>query len=98
MAFSYSIIDVSALAVGDQVRAAVAQDGHCYNYPVPTGTGNTFQTVSKIVVAAAPPGASATEVLYTVYMVSANPFSAPVDFTLKGTSNDFIVKATGSAP
>jgi hypothetical protein len=97
MAFTYSIVDVSALAVGDQVRAAVAADGHCYSYPVPTTGGATFATVSKIVVAPAPPGASASEVLYTVYIGASNPYSLPVDFTLKGTSNDFVVKATGTA-
>lgn len=97
MAFTYSVIDVSALAVGDQVRAAVAKDGHCYSYDVPTTGGATFQTVAKIVAAPAPPGGTGTDVLYTVYMTAANPFNAPIDFTLKGSSNDFVVKATGTA-
>lgn len=97
MAFTYSIVDVSALAVGDQVRAAVAQDGHCYSYAVPTVGGTSFQTVAKIVKADVAPGASSTEVLYTVYMNAANPYNLPVQFTLKGSSNDFVVKATGTA-
>lgn len=97
MAFTYSVVAPESAAVGDQVRAAVAIDGHCYAYAVPTTGGATFQTISKIVKADAPPGGSTNDVLFTFYLTSSNPFSLPVDFTLKGGSNDFLVKATGTA-
>jgi len=43
MAFTYSLVTVNNLAVGDQVRAAVAADGHAYVFPVPTTGGASFQ-------------------------------------------------------
>jgi len=42
MAFTYSLVTVNNLAVGDQVRAAVAADGHAYVFPVPTTGGASF--------------------------------------------------------
>lgn len=104
MAFTYTVIKVDALAVGDQVRAAVVTDGHCYSFPVPTVTSATFPTtVRAIYPAAVPPGTDSagnpvtnTSVLWTVQLNNASSFALPVDFTLND-KDDFIVKATGTA-
>lgn len=104
MAFTYSIVTVNNLAVGDQVRAAVAADGHAYVFPVPTTGGASFPTtVRAIFPAAVPPGTDSagnpvtnTSVLWTVQLNNGSVFNLPTDFTLNATS-DFVVKATGTA-
>lgn len=97
MAFSYSVVRVTALAVNDQVAGFVsAAGGPAFVFPEPTGTGNTYPTtVKSIFNAPLPPGGSSGEQLVTVYL-NGNPFSLPIDFTLNGHS-DWVIKATGSA-
>lgn len=97
MAFSYTVVRVSALAVNDQVAGFVqASGGPSFVFPEPTGTGNTYPTTVKSKVAAdVPPGGSSSDVLTTVYL-NGNPFSLPIDFTLNAHS-DWVIKATGSA-
>jgi len=99
MAFTYTIVKADALAVGDQVRAAVMQDGHAYVFPVPTTSGATFPTTVRSILnlAANTPGAGATDGQYLVQLTNSSPFALPTDFTIND-NNDFIVKATGTAP
>ena len=104
MAFTYALVRVNALAVGDQVYAAVAADGHAYVYPVPTTGGATFPTtVRKIFPADVPPGTDSggnpvtnTSVLWTIQLNNGSVFNLPTDFTLNATT-DFVIKATGTA-
>lgn len=104
MAFTYSIVAASALSVGDQVRAIVAADGHCYVFPVPTTGGATFpSTVKKLVAADVPPGTDSggnpvtnASVLWTIYLNNASQFALPNQATVNATT-DFVVKATGTA-
>lgn len=98
MAFTYTAVRVSALAVNDQVAGFVsAAGGPAFVFTEPTGTGNTYpSTVKSKVSADTPPGGSSSDVLTTVYLNSSNPFSLPVDFTLNAHS-DWVIKATGSA-
>lgn len=107
MAFSYALVRANALAVGDQVYAAVAADGHAYVYgPVPTTGGATFPTtVRAIFPADVPPGTdsagnpvTSAAVLWTIQLNPANgsKFNLPTDFTINATS-DFVIKATGTA-
>lgn len=97
MAFTYTVVRVSALAVNDQVAGYVsAAGGPAFVFTEPTGTGNTYPTtVKSIVSAATPPGGSSGDVLTTVYL-NGNPFSLPIDFTLNSHS-DWVIKATGAA-
>lgn len=97
MAFTYSIVAVGSLAVGDQVRAVVCADGHSYVFPVPTTGGASFPTTVRAIFAAPlPPGASAPDGLTTVQLNNSSAFALPTDFTING-STDFVVKATGTA-
>lgn len=107
MAFTYALVRANALAVGDQVYAAVAADGHAYVYgPVPTTGGATFPTtVRKIFPADVPPGTDSggspvtnAAVLWTIQLNAANGsiYNLPTDFTLNATS-DFVIRATGTA-
>lgn len=104
MAFTYTIVKANALAVGDQVYAAVAADGHSYVYPVPTTGGASFPTtVRAIFPADVPPGTdsagnpvTSAAVLWTIQLNNGSKFNLPTDFTLNSTT-DFIVKATGTA-
>lgn len=98
MAFTYTIVKADALAVNDQVRAAVMQDGHAYVFPVPTTTGATFPTTVRSIknLAVDTPGAGATDGQYIVQLNNSSVFALPVDFTIND-NNDFIVKATGTA-
>lgn len=104
MAFTYSIVTVNNLSVGDQVRAAVAADGHAYVFPVPTTGGASFPTtVRAIFPAAVPPGTDSsgnpvdnTSVLWTIQLNNGSVFNLPTDFTLNAKT-DFVVKATGTA-
>lgn len=104
MAFTYAVVPVTSLSVGDQIRAAVAADGHAYVYPVPTTGGATFPTtVRKIFPADVPAGVDSagnpvtnTSVLWTIQLNSSSVFNLPVDFTINATT-DFVVRATGTA-
>lgn len=99
MAFATpTAIKVTSLAVGNQVVAALAADGHCYVYPTPaSGSGLQYPTVTKIVSAPLPPGDStAGDALFTVYMSDASSFALPKDFTINGNS-DWVVTVTGTA-
>jgi hypothetical protein len=98
MAFTYTVVRVTALAVNDQVAGFVsAAGGPAFVFTEPTGTGNTYPTtVKSIFTAPLPPGdVTAGDSLTTVYL-NGNPFSLPIDFTLNGHS-DWVIKATGSA-
>jgi hypothetical protein len=104
MAFTYAVVTVNNLAVGDQIRAAVAADGHAYVYPVPTTGGATFPTtVRAIFPSAVPPGTDSggnpvtnTSVLWTIQLNNGSVFNLPTDFTLNATT-DFVIRATGTA-
>lgn len=104
MAFTYNApIKVNALAVGNQVVLAAAADGHCYVYPTPTTTGASYPTVKALYPATVPPGVDGLgaaldtgDVLWTVQLTPASPYSAPVDFVINA-STDWVVTATGTA-
>jgi hypothetical protein len=98
MAFTYTVIKVTSLNVGDQVVAAVVADGHAYVYPTPAASsGLQYPTVRAIYSAALPPGDStAGDALFTVQMNNANAFALPNDWTINGNT-DWIIKATGTA-
>lgn len=98
MAFTYTIVKADALAVGDQVRAAVMQDGHAYVFPVPTTSGATFPTTVRAIYnqTANTPGAGGTDGLYQVQLNNSSVFALPTDFVINDNA-DFIVKATGTA-
>jgi hypothetical protein len=96
MAFATpTAVKVNTLAVGNQVVAAVAADGHCYVQPTPTATGAQYPTVQSIVAPVLPPGANAGDGLYTVYLTG-SAFSQPIDFTLNATT-DWVITTTGNA-
>lgn len=97
MAFTYSVVRIASLSVGDQVAGWVADGKNSRVFPEPTTGGATYaSTVTKIVSAATPPGASSTDVLSTVYLGDSNYNNLPVQFTVNGHS-DWIIKATGTA-
>lgn len=97
MAFTYTVVRVTALAVNDQVAGYVsAAGGPAFVFTEPTVSTTTYPTtVKSIVNAALPPGGNSGDQLVTVYL-NGNPFSLPIDFTLNGHS-DWVIKATGSA-
>lgn len=97
MAFATpTAIKVGSLAVGNQVVAAVAADGHAYVYPTPaSGSGLQYPTVTKIVAPVLPSNANAGEGIYTVYLSGA-PFTLPQDFSVNGIT-DWVVTTTGTA-
>jgi len=98
MAFTYAITKADALTVGQMVRAAVMQDGHCYSYPVPTTGGATFPTTVRSItnLASGTPGAGGTDGLYQVILNNSSPYALPTDFVIND-NNDFLVTATGTA-
>jgi len=97
MAFTYTVVRVTALAVGDQVAGWVADGKNSRVFPEPTVASATYpSTVLKIVSAAIPPGASSTDVLTTVYLNDTNYNNLPVQFVANGHS-DWVIKATGTA-
>lgn len=104
MAFTYVLpTQVNNIAVGDQVVAAFAADGHAYVYPTPTASGATYPTVRAIFPATVPPGTdsggnpvTSAAVLWTVQLNGASQFSQPIDFTINATS-DWVFRATGTA-
>jgi hypothetical protein len=97
MAFTYTVVRVAGIAVGDQVAGWVADGKNSRVFPEPTVSTATYpSTVSKIVTAATPPGASSTDVLSTIYLNDANYNNLPVQFTVNG-HGDWIIKATGTA-
>lgn len=97
MAFSYSVVRISGLSVGDQVAGWVADGKNSRVFAEPTASGTSYpSTVTKIVSAATPPGASSSDVLTTVYLSDSNYNNLPVQFTVNGHS-DWIIKATGTA-
>ena len=97
MAFTYSLVRVNALSVGDQVAGWVADGKNSRVFPEPTTSGNSYLSVVKSISAAAvPPGASSADVLYTVYLGDSNYNNLPVQFTANGHS-DWVIKASGTA-
>lgn len=97
MAFTYAVERVTAISVGDEVAAWVADGKNSRVFPEPTGTGAVYtSTVLKIVKAATPPGAVDADVLYTVYLDDTNYNNLPVQFTANGHS-DWVITVTGAA-
>lgn len=97
MAFTYAVERVTAISVGDQVAAWVADGKNSRVFPEPTVALATYpSTVRSIVKAPTPPGAVDADVLYTVYLNDTNYNNLPVQFTANGHS-DWVITVTGSA-
>lgn len=97
MAFTYSVVKVTSLAVNTQVVAAVVADGHSYVYPTPaSGSGLTYPTVRALFPAALPPGDSTAGDALTTVQLTGSAFSLPQDFTINGNT-DWVITATGTA-
>lgn len=105
MAFTYVLpTQVNNIAVGDQVVAAFAADGHAYVYPKPaSGSGLKYPVVRAIYPADVPAGTDSAgnpvtnaAVLWTVQLTGVSQFSQPIDFTINATT-DWVFRATGTA-
>lgn len=96
MAFTFTAIRPSALAVGDQVAGFVNPGGASFSFPQPTAGGATYpSTVASITSPTPPPGASGTDMPYTVYLNDANYNNLPKNYTLNAGA--WIIKASNSA-
>lgn len=99
MAFTYAVVRVTSLAVGNQVAGVLAADGHGYVYPTPaSGSGLAYPTTVRAIFAAPlPPGDStAADALTTVQLNNSSVFALPTDFTINGNT-DWVITATGTA-
>lgn len=96
MAFTHTAVRVSALAVGDMVAGFVNPGGASFAFPQPTAGGATYpSTVASITSPTPPPGASGTDMPYTIYLNDANYNNLPKNYTLNAGA--WVIKATGTA-
>lgn len=96
MAFTHTAIRPSALAVGDQVAAFISPGNTAFTFTQPTAGGASYpSTVASITQPTPPPGASSTDMPYTVYLNDANYNNLPKNYSLN--ANAWVIKATGTA-